>query len=732
MPNRITRRRFLHIATVSAGTIALGGLTACGSDDNNDQPATAPPPPAPQIVSGASFYPQSVASGDPRPDSVILWTRVQAPAGDQQVRLQVARDESFGELVVDSQFTAPDEHDHCLKVRVTELTADTRYFYRFLFLAEGNFQASRTGRTRTAPAPDSTRTVRFGHVSCQDYVGRYYNTYLKLLEEDLDFVLHLGDYVYETTGDPLFQGGAAERVVSFRAPDEAISLGGDESGFAAARSLGNYRDLYRTYRADPVLQRIHERFPIVATWDDHEYSNDHWQATGTYFNGRRDEADVQRKRDAETAWFEYMPVDPEGNGTSGGMGAFFNESNRFPDTRIFRDFRFGANVHLLLTDYRTYRPDHLIPEDAFPGTVAVTEGQLAQLLALQGVDFAQVRDSFSPYVNIDEQPFATLRPLLVGVTTEAYVGAGVAREEAQTRADAVIRGNLATTVINNLISAFNATVPPFQRAPLLDETIIAGAERGIAFFTMGKTSLFSDLGSRLFVVKDTFDLYAAAKYVFEGPQTQRALGLEQDLWLRDELMHSDARWKLVANACSNTSLVLDLSDPQLGVPAPFNQRFYLNVDQWDGFPNQRAEYLAQVYGPASGVVLLAGDIHASFVTDHGEGTVELTTSSVSSSTFSTLVANAAAADPVLSQLAGPLLPLLDPLLASTQPGVRHLQTTRNGVSIVEASADALVARYFELPEDQVFVNRYDDAAGVIADMVEVAFRVDDGGLTRIG
>ena len=723
-----SRRKFLTAVSVSAGTIATSGLTGCGgSDGPNAQFIPGAPPPPPQIVNGEAFYPQSIASGDPKPDSVILWTRVDAGGADAELRLEVATDEGFNNLVVVASFTAPGSHDNCLKVRVTDLASDTRYYYRFLYLADGNFQASRTGRTQTAPHPESTRAVRFGQVSCQDPIGRYYNTYLRLLEEDLDFIVHLGDYIYETTGNPEFQDSGGERDIQFTAPDEALTIGSGENSFLAAQSVGNYRDLYKAVKSDEVMQRIHERFSMIAIWDDHEFSDDQWQANGTYLDGRASELSEQRKRNAEQVYFEYMPIDPFG----GEAGAFFNEGNRFPTTRIYRDFHFGANVHMLCTDYRTFRPDHLIPEDAFPGTIAVTEQQLTVLLAAQGIDFADIRDSFAPYVNVDAQPQASLKPILVGVATQAYLGEGLTEAEAAAKAQEVISGNIATMVFNGLLAAYNNTVPPIEQAPLLGDELIANAPRGIAFFSMGKQSLLSSLGARYFVVKDTYDLYAAARLAFEGPDTQSALGQDQDIWLRTRLMNSNARWKLVANSVSNTSLILDLSNPMLGVPEPFNQRFYLNVDQWDGFPNQRAEYLNNVYGPASGVVLLAGDIHASFVTDHGQGTVEFTTSSVSSGTLGSIIARQAAADPTLAELAPPVLPFIDLILASGSPGIEHLQSSRNGVSVIEASTDRLVARYFELDESNAFVNRYDDSEDVLAEMVETAFEVTESGLNRL-
>src|SRR5690606_10325534 len=172
------------------------------------------------------------------------------PAADATVRLEVALDEAFSMSLSlsTSELVAEAAHDHCVRVKVDGLEPGTRYYYRFTH--EG--QRSRTGRFKTAPAPGNDVPVRFAIVSCQDYVGRYYNSLLALLDEaqdDLDFVVHLGDYIYETTGDPSFMSATAERAVTFTDTAGAIELVEDGETFYAGRSLSNYRELYRTYRS---------------------------------------------------------------------------------------------------------------------------------------------------------------------------------------------------------------------------------------------------------------------------------------------------------------------------------------------------------------------------------------------------------------------------------------------------------------------------------------------------
>ena len=172
-------------------------------------------------VAGAAaneYFPQSVASGDPTPDSVVLWTRAVGPDGGipTRVDLAVATDPEMANVVTGRVIDVDMEYDGVVKVKVDGLMPYSDYYYQFSF--GGN--ASPIGRTRTAPEPGSDQPVRFAVVYCQDYIGRYYNAYLKMLldhDEDIDFIVHLGDYIYETTGDPQFQDPTAERKIEFDA-----------------------------------------------------------------------------------------------------------------------------------------------------------------------------------------------------------------------------------------------------------------------------------------------------------------------------------------------------------------------------------------------------------------------------------------------------------------------------------------------------------------------------------
>ena len=122
-------------------------------------------------------------------------------------------------------------------------------------------------------------------------MGRYYNSFAKLLndyDEEIDFVVHLGDYIYETTGGSNDLPPDSDRKIEFEDIEGAIPIGDPDDPRYAASSLANYRTIYKTYRSDEMFQQVHERWPMMVIWDDHEFSNDSWGATATYTNGWRE------------------------------------------------------------------------------------------------------------------------------------------------------------------------------------------------------------------------------------------------------------------------------------------------------------------------------------------------------------------------------------------------------------------------------------------------------------
>lgn len=685
-PRDPTRRRLLQGAAIAVAAMALPVIPHAWATGG-----------APRI--DRTQFPQSLASGDPRPDQVLLWTRVSTAA--TSLRLQVATDDRFSLVKVDRAVPVPGDTDGCVRVRVTGLQPATTYFYRFVIDSDTGAVSTPTGRTRTAPAADQSRAQRFAFLSCQDYGGRWYNTLLPLLEMDLDGVIHLGDFIYETAGDPGFQNASDARSIRFDDLAGALPLGSDDKRFYAARSLDNYRQLHRTFRSDPVLQQLLERAPLMAIWDDHEFSDDCWRDHGTYTDGRSSESNLRRRRDAERAYFEYMPVDvdPESDEAVPALEALH------PNTRLWRSLRLGRNVELWLTDYRSFRPDHLIPEDAFPGALALDRPLLESLEGALGMSYAQLAPQLLPYLDLGRQEHAALRAPLREVIAAAYVEQGEKLEQARARADALVTAPMAHVALQGWLKERNQRVGPDQQvaAPELPED----ADRGLPWLALGKTRLFDSVGSRYFVVAPAYDLLASARAAQGLPS---ALGPTQAQWLASTMRASDATWKLVASSVSFTSIKLDLARPQLQAPEAMRREFYLNVDHWDGFPVERRQLLDEVFDAAGGAILLSGDIHAGFVTQHSARTVEFTTPAVSSQTIASILEAAITRDPATADTGRRLVADLDATVMAGLPGLRYAQTRRHGVGVLELDQGQARMRFIEAPETACLQELYSQPA----------------------
>ena len=281
-----------------------------------------------------------------------------------------------------------------MRVRASGLTPGTRYFYRF----QARDTWSATGLTRTAPAPDSDVPVRLALASCQDWIGRYYQSWAALLEEpDVDFVLFMGDWIYETVSDPRHQVPKEGREVTL--PD-GLPIDDGDSENLAARSVSDYRAIHRAVRTDPHLQEVCRRFPMICVWDDHEFTNDCWSDHANEFDGLAGlEQSTARRLDATRAWFEYVPADVPYDPDAGFPG----------DITTYRRLRWGAHLDLVLSDVRYYRDDHVVPE----GPPAPDVGKLAANSPLGARILAQ-----KPGFDIRE---AAARPTMLGATQKQWL-----------------------------------------------------------------------------------------------------------------------------------------------------------------------------------------------------------------------------------------------------------------------------------------------------------------------
>jgi alkaline phosphatase D len=299
-------------------------------------------------------FPQSVASGGPTPTGVILWTRIAPDVfdPDEPLGVRVARDAELTDVVYEGVVTDTERieaHDYTVKIDLDgRLDPDDEFFYRFVY----DGVASRIGRCRTLPRPDdSPESLRIAVLACQNYLNGYYPAYHYVAEEEVDFLVHVGDFVYESdAGD--FKG-----LGSYDYPGREKRL---PSGHDRVWNLDDYRYLYRTYRRDRFLQEALESHTLIAGWDDHEMVNDvYWDRVtdapaGDHPRGDDPQFMTELIADAMHAWWEFMPArveyDPGGDSLQ----------ERF---RLWRSFEFGDLVRLVLTDERLFRDP---PREAIP------------------------------------------------------------------------------------------------------------------------------------------------------------------------------------------------------------------------------------------------------------------------------------------------------------------------------------------------------------------------------
>ncbi|WP_156787588.1 alkaline phosphatase D family protein [Rubrobacter xylanophilus] len=297
---RMDRGRFLR----AAGALALlPVLVRCGGERLPDYP-----------------FRLGVASGEPSPDGFVIWTRLApdplAPDGlggmpedaEHAVRWEVSEDEGFRRVVRAGRAEARPELGHSVHVEVGGLRSGRWYWYRF----EAGGEVSPVGRARTLPAPgEAVGSLSFALASCQDWAGGDYPAYRRMAGEELDLVVHLGDYVYEEED---------------------------------TRTLADFRRLYGLYKSAPALREAHAAFPFVAVPDDHEVDND-W--AGPYPEdypelGR--EEFLRIRAAAFQAYYEHMPLRP-------------SSLPRGPRMRLHRRLRFGGLAELHLLDTRQHRDD---------------------------------------------------------------------------------------------------------------------------------------------------------------------------------------------------------------------------------------------------------------------------------------------------------------------------------------------------------------------------------------
>lgn len=507
-------------------------------------------------------FPQGVASADPQFDGILLWTRAVPDIGDAaDIILDVAADADMQELVLSRTIETSTAQDFTVSIYVDGLKADTTYFYRF---RTANAQ-SRLGRTRTAPADDSTAPVRFAFMSCQSYEDGFYNAWARMIADDvaapadqqIQFVLNLGDFIYEKTGyamaDPIINAllgdnpdkrlmdsqGRPRQIPTFPSGGAKMDSHTTDNLYAA-QTLEDYRHLYKTYLSDPNLQAARARWPLISTWDDHEFMNDAWQSHGHDAPASSQGGPFQkRKVDANRAWSEFIPAilsdlrafeglsNPAQNFTEATVeNTSFVDGDGNPDNqaalntlRIYRRLRFGSLVDLVLTDTRSYRSSPTVP-----------------------IEWRKAHPSFTD----PSPPVWLVDELAAGRTAH--------------------EGTPATEFEKGGVIAPNPRV--------------------------------------------------------DSP-AQSALGADQKAWFKQTLKNSTARWKIWGNAIPLSPVRINLA----ALPFMGYDNVTISDDAWDGFPQERAELMRYVLDEGiDNVVSLAGDHHmhmASLIsTGHEPSTIE--------------------------------------------------------------------------------------------------------------
>lgn len=311
MTKKMNRRELIQKTLAGFGALSLPiSLTACGDDaDSNTQPNTQV-----QFLHG-------VASGDPLQTQVIIWTRV-TPT-DSSARLEVlwevAKDAGFKHITATGKVLTTAAQNFTVKVDVTGLAAGQVYFYRF----KSASKYSITGQTKTLAT--QVQSVQFAVCSCSNYPAGYFHVYKEMAKQDVDVVIHLGDYIYEYG-----MGGYAT--------EEAVAMGrtlADDNNTEIIR-LDDYRKRYALYRLDPDLQAAHQRHPFIVIWDDHELANDAWEKGAENHQSDTEGDFLERKLAALAAYFEWMPIRPIDD----------------QHIKIYRQFDFGTLVQLTMLDTR--------------------------------------------------------------------------------------------------------------------------------------------------------------------------------------------------------------------------------------------------------------------------------------------------------------------------------------------------------------------------------------------
>jgi alkaline phosphatase D len=412
---------------------------------------------------GDNPFTLGVASGDPTPDGIVLWTRL-APRPEDPLALgertiavswRIALDDRMQQVIADGIAPAVPALAHSVHVDVRGLLPGRDYFYRF---AVGD-EESPVGHLRTAPGNDELPSeLRFALATCQDWPSGWFTAYRDMLSRDLDLVLHLGDYHYEYRIDSTLRQGATV-----------------PAGFEAETTdLRTYRLRHTLYKLDADLQAVHAKFPFAVIWDDHEVANDYsglapeYAAPSPEFTARR--------AAAYQAWYEHMPVRAS---VRRGQPA---------ELRIYRRLNYGRLAQFHLLDTRQYRSDNPCGDGESLRCDAALTGDYAMLGQRQerwlADGFARSRARWNIVAQgllMAELEHATIRP--DWYWNDAWDGYPLARRRlledmvvARTRNPVVVAGDWHSTFVNDLKTDFEIPGAPTVATEFVTPAITTGGD----------------------------------------------------------------------------------------------------------------------------------------------------------------------------------------------------------------------------------------------------------------
>lgn len=329
---QVSKRRFLQGVSASAAILSAPGLIKSASAHRHGPHHPHRPPHPGQ---NSELFSLGVVSGDPSSNSVVLWTRLAPdplngggmPSRPVRVHWEIATDPNMHRIIKRGAETARPESGHAVHAEVRGLPSNRWFYYRFTALGG----TSRIGRTRTFPSirDRHINSMRFAVANCQNYEQGFYPAYADMLEQNLDFILHVGDYIYESgvTSSPIAEG----RVHN---SGEIITV-------------DDYRNRYALHRLDKNLQDAHAMYPFIVTWDDHEVDNNYAGLIAEENAPAQNEEFAQRRRNAYQVYGETMPLRWQNR----------RMSRRDGGLQLFRKLQFGrfADIHLL--DTRQFRTD---------------------------------------------------------------------------------------------------------------------------------------------------------------------------------------------------------------------------------------------------------------------------------------------------------------------------------------------------------------------------------------